>query len=98
MPRPLEDATGLMIHGPLSLLKEPEVYMRTHRTLLTLKLPSDWSEGEGCPLTAELLILGRKKEGLWYDVKVVKAVGLLPPLDVFVETIFPGQLVRSEER
>lgn len=34
MPLPLEDATGLMIHAPLSLLKEPEVCVRTERVLL----------------------------------------------------------------
>lgn len=31
MPLPREDATGLMIHAPLSLLNEPEIRMRTER-------------------------------------------------------------------
>lgn len=29
MPRPLEDATGLMIHGPLSLAKQSDMEKKT---------------------------------------------------------------------
>lgn len=47
-----------------------------------------------CPLTAEFLVLGRKHEGLGYNVEVLKAVGLLHPLDVFVEPVFPRELER----
>lgn len=112
MPLPLEDATGLMIHAPLSLLNEPEnedrererVLLKPSREentsfLLMLfmliakhSLSADWTEG--CPLTAEFLVLGRKHKGLGYDVEVLKAMGLLHPLDVFVEPVFPCELVR----
>lgn len=51
-----------------------------------------------CPLTAEFLVLCRKHKGLGYDVEVFKAVGLLHPLDVFVEPVFPCELVRPGKR
>jgi len=39
-------------------------------------------------LTAELLVLRGKHEGLRNDMEVFEAVGLLHSLDVFIETVF----------
>lgn len=45
-------------------------------------------------LTAEFWVLGGKNKSLRDDVEVFEAVGLLHPLDVFIQAVFARQFVR----
>lgn len=103
MPRPLEDATGLMIHGPLSLAKQSEIEAERkvevqndlqctwkHMINTTLLRPTEWN---GRHLTAEFLVLRGKHKGLRNDMEVFEAVSLLHSLDVFIETVFSRQFI-----
>jgi len=43
----------------------------------------------------ELAVLGRDHESLWNEVEVLRPLGMLQTLDVLVQPVLSGQLVRS---
>lgn len=94
MPRPLEDATGLMIHGPLSLAKQSDGEKKTFRQRFQhLGTCKRRSAAPNRGLTAEFLVLKGKHKSLWNDVEVLKSVSLLHSLDILVEAVFACQFV-----
>lgn len=94
MPRPLEDATGLMIQGPLSLAKQSDSEEKTFRQQSQQLWPfKKRSAAPNRGLTAEFLVLIGKHKSLWNDVEVLKSMSLLHSLDVLVETVFACQFV-----
>lgn len=94
MPRPLEEATGLMIHGPLSLAKQSDSKKNTFRHhFQQLGTCRRRSAAPSWGLTAELLVLIGKHKGLGNDVEVRQSVSLLQSLDILVEAVFACQFV-----
>lgn len=109
MPRPLEDATGLIIHGPLSFAKQSDItarkmrqkerivmYMfRTYnRNMLIYNKGRSALTGSGERcLTAEFLVLRGKHKGLRNNMEVFEAMSLLHSLDVFIQAVFACQFI-----
>ena len=98
-----------MIHGPLSLEKQPE---EGHEADVSGRRSGGglrWMGGggggggggeaarqRGAALTAEGLVLGGQHKGLRDDVEVLEAVRLLHALDVLVQAVLARQLVGPE--